>query len=162
MIKRLIAVVLFALAFGFVEAAVVIYLRELINFNILSFDARHPILLDLKFIAFLAPSNPLLKESKIIITEMFRESSTIIMLASLAYLAAEKLKQKLGAFLISFAIWDLSYYFYLYLIIGWPENLFSQDIFFLLPIPWVGPVITAIIISSFLLLTGLVLFAKRV
>ncbi len=46
---------------------------------------------------------------------------------------------------MGFATWDLSYYAFLRLISGWPQSLFTRDVFFLIPVPWIGPVITPIV-----------------
>ena len=161
-VKTFLGIVVFGLAFGFVEAAVVIYLRELIKYNILVFNiTQGEVLLNLRFIAFLSPSQPELQDSKFLAVEMFREFSTLLMLGAVAYLSAEKLIKKMAAFLIVFSVWDLSYYLYLKLVIGWPENWWSPDVFFLLPVPWVGPIITPIVISSLLLAIGSYIFLKK-
>ncbi len=46
---------------------------------------------------------------------------------------------------MGFATWDLSYYAFLRLISGWPQSLFTRDVLFLIPVPWIGPVITPIV-----------------
>jgi hypothetical protein len=50
-------------------------------------------------------------------------------------------------FLYAFAIWDIFYYVFLYVLLGWPESLFTWDILFLIPVPWVGPVICPCLVS---------------
>jgi hypothetical protein len=42
------------------------------------------------------------------------------------------------------------------LMIGWPQSLFTWDILFLIPLPWVGPVITPVLVSITLIACGLV------
>ncbi|MCK4855811.1 MAG: hypothetical protein KAT31_16140, partial [Bacteroidales bacterium] len=44
-------------------------------------------------------------------------------------------------------IWDIFYYVFLWLLIGWPPSLMTYDVLFLLPSTWIGPVITPLIVS---------------
>ncbi|MBI2594611.1 hypothetical protein HYW39_02860, partial [Candidatus Curtissbacteria bacterium] len=60
-----------------------------------------------------------------------------------------------------FGLWDIFYYLFLRLTIGWPKNLFDLDIFFLLPTPWVGPVIVPIAISTILIIGSLAYLSRR-
>jgi hypothetical protein len=155
---KYLALLIFGLAFGFVEAAVVFYLRHLINAQ--SGYLHHPyqILLQLGFINFIRPQNVLFGQPQIDSVEIAREFSTLVMLSAVAYLAASRWRARLGAFFITFATWDLSYYLFLKLTAAWPQTLFDLDIFFLIPIPWVGPVITPLATSSLLLALGSYLF----
>ena len=43
-------------------------------------------------------------------------------------------------FLLTFAVWDLAYYLFLYLLIGFPRSLAATDVYFMIPIAWYGPV----------------------
>lgn len=45
----------------------------------------------------------------------------IVMMAALFFIAANRWPQRLGAFLVSFACWDLAYYLFLRIIDDWPE-----------------------------------------
>ena len=47
----------------------------------------------------------------------------------------------------AFGVWDIFYYVWLKVMIAWPESLLTWDILFLLPLPWVGPVITPVLIA---------------
>jgi hypothetical protein len=49
--------------------------------------------------------------------------------------------------MIAFGIWDIFYYIWLYIMVGWPESLMSWDLLFYVPLPWVGPVITPLLIA---------------
>ena len=60
-------------------------------------------------------------------------------------------KKKISYFILAFGIWDILYYFWLYIFIQWPKSLFEWDILFLIPLPWWGPVITPILISILLI-----------
>ncbi len=154
----------FSIAFAFVEASVVVYLRHLlgIGFNPPQVS-REQVLLLVPGIAFLDPKTALavIKESQILRVEQFREAATMVMLASIAFLASKGWRDKLAYFLLAFGIWDIFYYIFLRIVINWPQSFADLDIFFLLPVPWIGPVITPLIISSALVLTALLLLKRK-
>jgi hypothetical protein len=56
--------------------------------------------------------------------------------------------------LIAFGVWDIFYYVWLNVFIGWPKNLLDPDLLFLIPLPWWGPVIAPILISLFMIAGG--------
>lgn len=129
---------IFAVAFGLVEAAVVVYLREIYYPNGFTF--------------------PLATMSRGHIgIEISREAATIVMLAGAGVLAGSSRWQRFGFFLVAFAIWDLFYYFWLKVFLGWPASVTDWDVLFLIPIPWIGPVLAPLGISVMLLLAGVLL-----
>lgn len=138
--KTLIWVILFSIAMGFMESAVVIYLREIYYKTGFQFP--------------LVPIDP-----KIARVEFLRELATIIMLVGIGYTAGKNKLQRFAYFSLSFAIWDIFYYIFLYVFLGWPNSLFTWDILFLIPFPWVGPVWAPCLIS--LLMIGGSLFVIR-
>jgi hypothetical protein len=134
---------LFGLAVGFLESAVVVYLREL----------YYPL-------GFSFPLSSM--KASIALTEILRELSTLIILFSIAGLAGHNRKQRVAWFFYIFAIWDLFYYVFLKVLIDWPETLFTWDILFLIPTTWTGPVITPILVSiTMILLTALLLWMDQ-
>lgn len=150
----------FGIAFGFVEAAVVYYLRLLITYRFAGALSHYRILLNLGFITFVRPANSLLLNSRLTTVEITREVATIIMLASLAFVSARAWRQRIGAFLVAFACWDLSYYLFLKIVDHWPASLMTKDVYFLIPVVWIGPVITPLVISTAMLLGGSWLYLK--
>ena len=123
---------------GYLETAVVVYLRAIYYPNGFEF--------------------PLVNmNTSIAITELGREAATIIMLAGIGILTGKNATQRFAFFLYSFAIWDIFYYVFLKLLLNWPESLFTWDILFLIPLPWVGPVICPCIISLSMILLALLL-----
>jgi hypothetical protein len=72
--------------------------------------------------------------------EATREVATLVMLGTIAVLAGRNRSTRLAALLWSFALWDGTYYASLRIMTGWPPSLLSPDIYFLLPVPWGGPV----------------------
>jgi hypothetical protein len=114
-------VIFFAVAMGYLEAVVVIYLREIYYPG------------GFVFPLVTIPGNYLA-------IEMGREAATLIMLLAVGMLSGENRVQRLAFFLLAFGVWDLSYYIFLKVVIGWPAGFGTWDLLFLLPTLWVGPV----------------------
>jgi len=133
-VKTVWIVTIFAIAMGFLEAAVVVYLRDLF----------YPAGFKFPLLGFITPS--------ILSIEWLREFATIIMLVTIGCLAAKKLYVRFAYFLYAFAVWDISYYIFLKLTLNWPASLLTWDLLFLIPWPWVGPVITPVICSLFFII----------
>ena len=98
-------------------------------------------------------------------TEVVREAATIIMLAAVAAASTRTFPGWLAAFSIVFGAWDLSFYASLRALIGWPGSLMTWDLLFLIPVPWVGPVLAPSIVSISLVgggILGLVREPRRV
>ena len=49
--------------------------------------------------------------------------------------------------MIAFGVWDITFYAFLKLLVDWPASLGTWDILFLLPVPWVGPVVAPVLVS---------------
>jgi hypothetical protein len=88
--------------------------------------------------------------------EVIREGATIVMLAAVAAAATRTFPGWLAAFSIVFGAWDLSFYATLRTLTGWPVSLMTWDLLFLIPVPWVGPVLAPSIVSVTLVLGGIV------
>lgn len=133
---NLLWVTLFSIAMGMLESSVVIYLREL----------YYPA--GFKF--------PLHATSyTVAVTELFRELATLIMLLGIGVLVGKSKQERFAWFIYSFAIWDICYYLFLYLIIGWPVSLSDWDVLFLLPMMWVGPVWAPLLLSFLMILLAM-------
>lgn len=134
MIGRVILLAAFAAAMAFVEAAVVVYLRAVIGPGpLFPMKDLPPLLLSV---------------------EIGREVATLVMLASVAVLAVRGGARRMGAFLFVFSAWDVLFYAWLRIAIGWPAGVRDWDILFLFPLPWIGPVWSALMICA-----GMVVFA---
>ena len=155
--SQLLALVVFGIAFAFVESAVVLYLQQLPS-AVAASNVSYKILLNLGVIAFVLPDSAILGDARIGGVETTREFFTLVMLAAIAFLSGSTLKQRLGAFFVAFAVWDIMYYVFLRVLTGWPTGLLDVDVYFLIPVPWVGPVLTPLVISTTLLLGGAWLF----
>lgn len=129
-------VVLFAAAMAWVEAAVVFYLRVLI-------DRVQPYQLD-----------PLPASVGLGQAELVREASTLLMLGCVAWLAGSHRRARFGYLLLVFGAWDILYYVFLAYLSGWPNTLLDWDILFLIPLPWWGPVLAPVSIAGLMIITG--------
>jgi len=103
----------------------------------------------------------IIQDTTLLNIERLREAATLVILASIAAIVGRKLTDKIAFFFLAFGIWDIFYYVFLKLTIGWPKSVGDLDIFFLLPTPWVGPVLVPIIISSFLIIGALAYLIRR-
>lgn len=127
--------VVFAVAFAWVESAIVVYLREIF------FQG------DFKFPLVVKWENGKHVVDPLVRIEFFREIATIVMLVAIGWVAGKNRFQKFCFFMIAFGIWDIFYYVWLYVMIGWPQSLMTWDLLFYVPLPWVGPVITPVLIA---------------
>ena len=161
MIKTIFKVMIFAVSFAFVETAVVVYLRHLLGATQLTVSREDTLFL-VPGIAFLEPQTAvkIITDTAIFNVERAREAATLVMLATVAALAGKSLKEKTAYFFLSFGIWDIFYYLFLRLTIGWPKSFGDLDVFFLLPTPWVGPVLVPLAISSVLIIVSLFYLIK--
>jgi hypothetical protein len=126
-------VVVFSIAFGYIEAAVVVYLRQIF----------HPD-------GFIFPmtvfgTGPLFK--RFLLTEIGREAATIVLIFTGAWLSGHNRQQRLAYFLIIFAVWDIFYYIWLKVLLDWPASIMDWDILFLIPVTWASPVLYPVLIS---------------
>jgi len=143
-LKRFSLISAYSIAMAFLEAAVVIYLRKLFYPSGFYFPVKN-------------------MPSDILVVELLREASTIVMLITVAMMASKKNKERFFYFIYSFGVWDMFYYIWLYLMIGWPESLLTYDILFLIPVIWVGPVLAPVIVSLTMIVSAItyILFIER-
>jgi hypothetical protein len=160
MARSIAALLLFGISFGYLEAAVVVYLRAIydpIRQHI------HPTISPGDLFPLISPeqlaaSGP--ENTRRLAIEIGREAATIMMLVTIGIVAGRNFHQRMAAFSVVFGLWDLFYYVFLKLTIDWPASLFTWDILFLIPLPWVGPVIAPVLISLALIVCGLFSFYR--
>jgi hypothetical protein len=154
--RQLVVITLFAVAFGFVEASVVVYLRAAAGLlpgytgSLADVQRSQEIYQQAQSISQLPQS--------LVTIEVYREAATIIMLATVALLAAGTTRERWAAFLWAFAFWDLFYYVGLWTTIRWPTSLKDLDVLFLIPVLWIAQVWFPVLVS---LLTLLVIAVCR-
>ncbi|NOZ67734.1 MAG: hypothetical protein GXP46_00460 [Deferribacteres bacterium] len=135
---RIIWVIIFGVAMAFVESAIVVYLRAIFYPEGFRFPLKA--LVDYK-----------------ILVEVMREAATIFMLLSVAYLAGRSLWERFAYFMLSFGVWDIFYYVWLKVLIDWPSSIFEWDILFLIPLPWIGPVIAPVSIAFLMIVFSMLI-----
>ncbi|WP_236579161.1 hypothetical protein [Hydrogenimonas urashimensis] len=133
--KQTIWLLVWGVAFAYIESSVVVYLRKIYYPN-----------------GFAFPLVPI--EPKIFLTEVIREAATLVILWATASLACRRLQNRIAAFLVLFGIWDIFYYVFLKLLLDWPSSLQTWDILFLIPLPWAGPVWAPMLVAASMLLFG--------
>lgn len=135
--RPLVWLTLFAVAMAYVESTLVVHLRNL-------YYANDPLSIF-----------PLqLMTHRDLAIELAREAATVVMIFSVALLAAPGRARRFAAFVFVFGVWDLFYYLWLKVILGWPKTWFEWDILFLIPWPWLGPWITPALIALLFTLWG--------
>ncbi len=142
---HLIAVGLYAIAMGYVEAAAVLYLRTIYG-GIDPVGARHP---------------PFLPVPDFVWIEIGREAATMVMLGSVAYLAARTPLARIGAFAVAMGVWDIGYYVFLWFFSGWPDSVLAPDVLFLIPLPWWGPVVSPVLVAAIVVAAGAAAMARE-
>ncbi|MBI3984742.1 MAG: hypothetical protein HY344_02255 [Candidatus Levybacteria bacterium] len=146
--NTLLKTAMFGTAFGFIEAAVVVYLRAALGF-LPGFKGTLP---DIWRQASTFDYNQQLVINELPVSlftvELVREAFTILMLLSVAFIAAYKFRERIAVFLWAFAFWDIFYYVFLYLTVRWPMSLTTPDLLFLIPVPWTSQVWFPILIST--------------
>ncbi len=135
-------VIIFSIAFAWVESAVVVYLREIY------FDGEFSFPLTVIWEGGKHVVDPLVR------IEFGREIATIIILIAVGWITGRNKFQKFCFFMIAFGTWDIFYYIWLFVMVGWPESLMTWDLLFYVPLPWVGPVITPILIAITMVVAG--------
>jgi len=152
--RTVFALFLFGTAFGYLEAAVVSYLRLLHEPARLRFYPARPPgeLFPLLTLDQLRAAGP--QQTQTLATEIGREAATLVMLAAIALAVARDAGEWAAALVVAFGVWDVTFYLFLKLLIDWPASLFTWDILFLIPVPWVGPVLAPVLVSLAMIFAG--------
>ena len=148
---RALCLVVYAAAMGWLEAVVVVYIRAIVGIaRTEGMPSASEALERFRTRPWLMP------------TEQTREAATLLMLATVAWLAAPRWRARSGAFLVCFGVWDITYYLGLYALLGWPSSLSNMDLLFLIPPTplWYQPVWVPIAISCLMVASGLVLLLR--
>jgi hypothetical protein len=134
-----IIVTAFAIAMAYLESAVVVYLQRALS---MTPDTLFP-LRGQQVVGDLAA------------IEVGREAATLVMLATIGCLVGRRWADRLAWTAVAFGVWDLFYYVWLWVLIGWPHSPGTWDVLFLIPVPWAGPVWAPAAVSAALIGFGL-------
>jgi len=125
--------VVFSIAFGYIESAVVVYLRAIFHPNGFTFP--------MDVFALTAQGKRLL------VTEIGREAATLALILAAAQLFGVNRQERVAYFMLIFAIWDIFYYVWLKVLIDWPTTLMDWDVLFLIPMAWASPLLYPVLVS---------------
>jgi hypothetical protein len=139
--RVLLVLAVWSTAFGYIEGAVVVYLRGLFypagfRFPLVGIQPRY------------------------YGVEALREAATMVLLAGVAYLAGRRGLRRFSAFAFCFGAWDIVFYLTLKAALNWPASLLDWDILFLIPVPWTGPVLAPVLVSVALIASGAYLLLR--
>jgi len=128
---------------AYMESAIVVYLREIFYPDGFNFPLKQ-----------ITPF--------IYWVEIGRETATILMLWAIAKLIAKNKREWFAYFSFTFGVWDIWYYIWLKILLDWPQSLFTWDILFLIPIPWVAPVLAPVLVSVALIVSAVIILSLEV
>ena len=153
--RQVLALLLFGTAFGYLEAAVVSYLRYLHEPIVHRFYPNRPPgeLFPLLTREQSATAGPW--EHKVRATELWREAASIIMLGGVAFAISTNPGQWVAAFVIAFGAWEITFYVFLKVLLDWPASLLTWDVLFIIPVPWVGPVSAPVLVAAAMIAAGI-------
>ncbi len=140
--KTVLWVGLFALMMAYFESSVVVYLRTIAYPEGFSF-----------------PLSPI--PGSILFTEVGREAASLVMIVSVAVLAGTGRRSRFAFFLVIFGVWDIFYYVFLWVLLGWPSSILDWDVLFLIPVMWSGPVLAPVLVSLVMMAVGGTLLLRR-
>jgi len=121
----------YAIAMALLEAVVVVYLRGLLNIT-----------------------NETVLLGRYYSLEVWREAATLVMLLAIGWLSGKNAVERCAYGIFAFGLWDIGYYAWLKVFIDWPVTWFSPDVLFLIPLRWMGPVISPMLIAALMCLTA--------
>ena len=138
-LKRLGVAILFSIAFAYIESAVVVYLRAIFYPEGFTFPLE---MFDITALG-----------QRLTVTEIGREVATLILIVTSAWLFGVKRQERAAYVLLIFAVWDIFYYVWLKVLLGWPASIMAWDVLFLIPSIWASavlyPVLVAVAMGAF-------------
>jgi len=147
LLKRLLIVALFSIAFAYIESAVVVYLRAIFHTEGFSFPLA---IFDLDSLG-----------RRLMLTEVGREAATLVLIWTGAWLFGKKTQERWAYFLIIFAVWDIFYYVWLKVLLDWPASIIDWDVLFLIPMIWASPVLYPVLVSLGMLVVAVAILWRN-
>lgn len=139
-----VAVLAFAVAMAYLEAAVVVYLREALGHgtgDVFPIDLTA----NARLLGWI---------------EIGREAATLVMITTVGWIAGRSGLERLAWAAVVFGTWDIAYYVWLWAFSGWPPGIGTWDLLFLIPLPWAGPVWAPVTVSLALVGFGLAMAGR--
>ena len=145
-VGRFLIVAVFSIAFGYIEAAVVVYLRAIFYPDGFPFPLTE------------FGTTPLWNQ--LLSVEIGREAATLVLIFTACWLFGRNRRQRFAYFMTIFALWDIFYYIWLKVFIDWPCSIMDWDILFLIPILWASPVLAPVLVSVTLLVFAAIILYR--
>ena len=159
LLTRLACVGVLAVSLAYIEACVVVYLREVIApLRKVYFPTAVDELLPLLSTQQLAEAGD--QYPRLLVVEVSREMTPIFVLLAMAWGLRRRKGDVVGFFVLGFGVWDIFYYVFLKLLLDWPASLATWDVLFLIPTAWVAPVWAPLAVAATLVLTGLAILYR--
>ncbi len=130
----------FGITMAYLESVIVVYLRRLY------YHERGGFAFPLVII-----------DTPTLVLELGREACTMVMLATFGIAAGRTKVGKFAFFLFLFGVWDIFYYVWLKVFLDWPASLLTWDVLFLIPVPWIGPVLAPLSVACTMIGMALVM-----
>jgi hypothetical protein len=144
LVATAVIVIAYAIAMAYLESAVVVYLQRALGMET----------------GVLFPLQDPAGVGDLAAIEVGREAATLVMLAAVGWLAGWSALERLAWTAVAFGTWDILYYAWLWVFVGWPPSLATWDLLFLIPVPWAGPVWSPVAVSVALVGFGLAAAAR--
>jgi hypothetical protein len=135
--KRFLWVSAYAIAMALLEAVVVAYIRRLLYIT-----------------------EDQVSLGPYVRMEVCREVATVVMLVAVGWLAGRARLDRWAYGLFAFGLWDVFYYLWLRVLLGWPETLLDWDVLFLIPLRWWGPVLSPALIAALICVVAVLAVAR--
>jgi len=149
-----------AAALGYIEASVVVCLRQIIapvRQEHFPQAVREPLpLLTPRQLSAAGQTFEFL-----LFVELAREVAPIVVLLAMAAGLRGRRSDGAGFFMLGFGVWDIFYYVFLKVLLDWPASLATWDVLYLIPTAWVAPVWAPLAVSAMLVAAGLGILLRR-
>ena len=129
-------IAVFGAVFAFVESSVVVYIRGIYYPDGFTFPLRAV-------------------GTYHLVVEILREVASLLVLATAGILAGKLAWERVGYALVAFGVWDIFYYVWLLPLLRWPPSWSTPDVLFLIPYPWIAPVLAPLIVSVLMIGFGI-------
>jgi hypothetical protein len=142
-----------AVALAYTEACIVVYLRQAIApLRSVHFPAAASEPLPLLTLQQLREGGDVYP--RLLVTEIAREITPLVVLLAAGWALARRKGQLAAFFLFGFGVWDIFYYVFLKILLGWPASLGTWDVLYLISTAWVAPVWAPLTVAATLVLAG--------
>jgi hypothetical protein len=145
-VKRLILVIVFSIAFAYIESAVVVYLRAIFYPDGFAFPLQ---MFDVTALG-----------KRLTVTEIGREAATLVLIVTAAWLFGRNRQQRGAYVLVIFAIWDIFYYVWLKVLLDWPASIMDWDVLFLIPYVWASAVLCPVLVALAMFAFGVAILRR--